>query len=74
MIAHGTNDNNEGVEIMDKENTIPETETTETAEEVPQEPVKTEKPEKKKGWICPDCGTKDIMTNFCPECGRKKDI
>ena len=49
MIAHGTNDNNEGVEIMDKENTIPETETTETAEEVPQEPVKTEKPEKKKG-------------------------
>ena len=23
--------------------------------------------------ICPDCGTKDIMTNFCPECGRKKE-
>ena len=31
------------------------------------------KPEEKHGWICPDCGTKDIMTNFCPNCGRKKD-
>ena len=23
--------------------------------------------------ICPECGTKNIMTNFCPNCGRKKD-
>lgn len=21
----------------------------------------------------PECGTKNIMTNFCPNCGRKKD-
>ena len=23
--------------------------------------------------ICPDCGTKDIKTKFCPNCGRKKE-
>ena len=31
------------------------------------------KPEAPATWICPDCGEKDIKSNFCPNCGRKKD-
>ena len=25
-------------------------------------------------WICPSCGTKDITSKFCPECGAAKPI
>ncbi|MBQ7265330.1 MAG: SPFH domain-containing protein [Firmicutes bacterium] len=25
-----------------------------------------------EGWICPECGTNGITTNFCPNCGAKK--
>ena len=27
------------------------------------------KPEESSGWTCPDCGTKDILSRFCPNCG-----
>lgn len=25
-------------------------------------------------WICPNCGKKDVTTNFCPDCGTKKPV
>ena len=27
---------------------------------------------KVNGWTCPTCGTKDITSKFCPDCGAKK--
>ena len=30
------------------------------------------KPEPKTGWDCPECGTKNIQSKFCPECGARK--
>ena len=27
---------------------------------------------KVNGWTCPTCGTKDITSKFCPECGARK--
>ena len=30
------------------------------------------KPEGSNGWICPECGTKDILSKFCPNCGARK--
>lgn len=28
--------------------------------------------EKPTGWDCPECGTKNIQSKFCPDCGVKK--
>ena len=25
-------------------------------------------------WVCPNCGKKDVTTNFCPDCGTKKPV
>lgn len=27
---------------------------------------------KENGWTCPECGEKNIVSKFCPECGAKK--
>ena len=34
--------------------------------------AKAEKPEKKKGKFCPECGSRlEKPTKFCPDCGQK---
>lgn len=42
---------------------------TQTAAPAPQPAAEAVKAE---GWECPECGTKNILSKFCPDCGARK--